>query len=96
MSASPALSIVIPVYNEESIVEQAAAELTRGLDERGWDYEIIFALDPSPDRTEEVILEERGRDERAPRAPPPLPRTSRQPSETASSVWSSACGRLPV
>ena len=28
------------------------------------DYEIIFSLDPSPDRTEEVILAERERDER--------------------------------
>lgn len=55
MSASPALSIVIPVYNEESIVEQAAAELTRGLDERGWDYEIIFAENGSRDRTQEIL-----------------------------------------
>ena len=30
----------------------------------GDDYEIIFALDPSPDRTEEVILEHRARDPR--------------------------------
>jgi dolichol-phosphate mannosyltransferase len=28
------------------------------------DYEIIFALDPSPDRTEEVVLQARARDER--------------------------------
>ena len=28
------------------------------------DYEILFALDPSPDRTEAVILEHRARDER--------------------------------
>ena len=54
-SASPQLSIVIPVYNEESIVEQAARELTQGLDQRGWDYEIIFAENGSRDRTQEIL-----------------------------------------
>ncbi len=53
--SSPLLSIVIPVYNEESIVEQAAAELTQGLDARGWDYEIIFAENGSRDRTQEIL-----------------------------------------
>ncbi|MBL8910230.1 MAG: glycosyltransferase family 2 protein [Archangium sp.] len=53
--ASPQISIVIPVYNEESIVEQAAAELTAGLDQRGWDYEIIFAENGSRDRTQEIL-----------------------------------------
>ncbi len=53
--APPHLSIVIPVYNEESIVEQAAAELTAGLDARGWDYEIIFAENGSKDRTQELL-----------------------------------------
>lgn len=55
MSPSPQLSIVIPVYNEESIVEQAAKELTQGLDQRGWDYEIIFAENGSRDRTQEIL-----------------------------------------
>lgn len=53
--ASPHISIVIPVYNEESIVEQAAAELSAGLDARGWDYEIIFAENGSKDRTPEIL-----------------------------------------
>jgi glycosyltransferase involved in cell wall biosynthesis len=55
MSGSPQLSIVIPVYNEEAIVEQAAAELTAGLNARGWDYEIIFAENGSRDRTQEIL-----------------------------------------
>ncbi len=55
MSASPQLSIVIPVYNEEAIVETAARELTAGLDARGWDYEIIFAENGSRDRTQEIL-----------------------------------------
>jgi glycosyltransferase involved in cell wall biosynthesis len=52
---SPHLSIVIPVYNEEAIVEQAAAELTAGLEARGWDYEVIFAENGSRDRTQEIL-----------------------------------------
>ena len=55
MSASPQLSIVIPVYNEEAIVEQAATELCAGLDARGWDYEITFAENGSRDRTQEIL-----------------------------------------
>lgn len=55
MSASPQLSIVIPVYNEEAIVEQAAKELAAGLDARGWDYEIILAENGSRDRTTEIL-----------------------------------------
>ena len=56
--AGPELSIVVPVYKEEkSIVpflERAEAVL-KGL---GVSYEILFCLDPSPDRTEAVILDE--------------------------------------
>lgn len=55
MAASPQVSIVIPVYNEEAIVEQAATELCAGLDSRGWDYEIIFAENGSRDRTQEIL-----------------------------------------
>lgn len=55
MSASLQLSIVIPVYNEEAIVEQAATELSAGLDARGWNYEIIFAENGSRDRTQEIL-----------------------------------------
>ncbi|RYZ34408.1 MAG: glycosyltransferase family 2 protein, partial [Myxococcaceae bacterium] len=51
------LSVVIPVYNEESIIAQAAEELRQGLDARGLDYEIIFAENGSRDSTP-LILEE--------------------------------------
>ena len=50
----PHLSIVIPVYNEESIVESAAHELSVGLDARGWDYEVIFAENGSRDATPQI------------------------------------------
>lgn len=51
------LSVVIPVYNEESIIAQAAEELRQGLDARGLDYEIIFAENGSRDSTP-LLLEE--------------------------------------
>jgi glycosyltransferase involved in cell wall biosynthesis len=54
-SKMPHLSIVIPVYNEESIVESAAKELTAGLDARGWDYEVIFAENGSRDATPTIL-----------------------------------------
>jgi glycosyltransferase involved in cell wall biosynthesis len=54
---APYLSIVIPVYNEASIVASAAAELTQGLDARGWDYEIIFAENGSRDSTPQILEE---------------------------------------
>ena len=55
MASSPYLSIVIPVYNEAAIVASAAAELSQGLDARGWDYEIIFAENGSRDSTPQIL-----------------------------------------
>ncbi len=52
---APHLSIVIPVYNEASIVTSAAAELCQGLDARGWDYEVIFAENGSRDSTPQIL-----------------------------------------
>jgi glycosyltransferase involved in cell wall biosynthesis len=57
----PALSIVIPVYNEAKIVRAACDELCARLDELGWDYEIIFAENGSRDETL-AILEALSRD----------------------------------
>lgn len=52
---SPHLSVVIPVYNEASIVESAGLELAAGLDARGIDYEIIFAENGSRDSTPQIL-----------------------------------------
>jgi glycosyltransferase involved in cell wall biosynthesis len=54
---APHLSIVIPVYNEETIIPGAAADLVRGLDERKVDYEVIFAENGSRDRTPQILDE---------------------------------------
>src|SRR4051794_10949041 len=58
------LSIIVPVYKEEKNVPEFVRRITPILEGINPDYEIIFALDPSPDRTQEVILEERTRDPR--------------------------------
>jgi glycosyltransferase involved in cell wall biosynthesis len=54
---APHLSVVIPVYNEESIIASAAEELRQGLDARGLDYEIIFAENGSRDATPRILEE---------------------------------------
>jgi dolichol-phosphate mannosyltransferase len=54
----PQISIIVPVYKEESNVRPFLARAEAVVDAMGKTYEIIFSLDPSPDRTEEVILAE--------------------------------------
>ena len=58
------LSIVVPVYKEERNVPEFLRQVQPIAGALTPDYEIIFALDPSPDRTEEVILEARAADPR--------------------------------
>ena len=52
-----AISIVVPVYREEKNIRPFLARLEPVLEKIG-SYEILFCLDPSPDDTEAVILEE--------------------------------------
>jgi glycosyltransferase involved in cell wall biosynthesis len=54
-SASPEFSIVIPVYNEEKMAPSAAAELTRALDDLGWDYELLLCENGSKDATAALV-----------------------------------------
>ncbi len=58
------LSVVVPVYKEEKNIPEFLGRLRPILARITEDYEIIFSLDPSPDRTEDVILEHRAQDER--------------------------------
>ncbi|MBI4659560.1 MAG: glycosyltransferase [Verrucomicrobia bacterium] len=58
------LSIVVPVYREETNIPEFLRRLHGILAGVTSDYEIVFALDPSPDRSEEVILEHRAADAR--------------------------------
>jgi glycosyltransferase involved in cell wall biosynthesis len=50
------LSIVIPVYNEEENVDTAYQRLSAVMTSLGIEWELIFSVDPSTDRTEERIL----------------------------------------
>ena len=52
---APHLSVVIPVYNEASMVARAADELVAGLEQRGIDYEVIFAENGSADATPQIL-----------------------------------------
>jgi len=58
------LSLVVPVYKEEKNIPEFLRRLRPILAGITEDYEIIFSLDPSPDRTEDVILEQRAQDAR--------------------------------
>lgn len=49
--APPRVSIVIPVYNEERVLDTAVTELRGRLESLGWSYEIILAENGSSDRT---------------------------------------------
>jgi polyisoprenyl-phosphate glycosyltransferase len=58
------LSVVIPAYKEEANIDRVYERLRGVLDGLGMDWEVIFSVDPSPDRTEELILALRERDPR--------------------------------
>ncbi|MCA1827914.1 MAG: glycosyltransferase family 2 protein [Myxococcales bacterium] len=51
------ISIAIPVYNEASIVREAALDLCRKLEALGWDYELILSENGSRDGTRTIIAE---------------------------------------
>jgi polyisoprenyl-phosphate glycosyltransferase len=61
---TPTLSVVVPAYKEEDNVEPLYTRLSGVLNELRLDWELIFSVDPCPDRTEELILALRERDPR--------------------------------
>ena len=62
--SAPELSIVVPAYNEEPNVERVYERLRGVLEQLRLRWELIFCLDPSTDRSEELILALRERDPR--------------------------------
>ena len=58
------LSIIVPVYREEKNIPEFLRRVQGILESITPDYEVIFSMDPSPDRTEAVILEQRQADGR--------------------------------
>lgn len=51
------LSVVVPVYKEEDNIVPFLERCVRVMEENNYRYEIIFCLDPSPDRSYDVICE---------------------------------------
>jgi len=51
----PALSIVIPAYNECARIEGALERVMRCIEDRGWDAEVIVIDDGSNDSTVDVV-----------------------------------------
>lgn len=60
----PLISIVVPVFREEKNLPEFLRRIVPILDQETKEFEIVFSLDPSPDRTEQAILEHRERDPR--------------------------------
>jgi len=58
------ISIVVPVYREERNVPEFVRRMQSIMQTVTTRYEIVFAMDPSPDRTEAVILDLRRADPR--------------------------------
>jgi polyisoprenyl-phosphate glycosyltransferase len=58
------LSIVVPAYNEQENIGRVYERIAEVLGRLDVDWELIFSVDPSTDRTEELILELRGQDTR--------------------------------
>ena len=59
----PNISLIVPVYKEEANIRPFLARAEAVFEKMGETYEIIFTLDPCPDRTEQVILEEINRNQ---------------------------------
>lgn len=53
----PLISVVIPVHNEEAVLEALYQRLTNALDALGKTYEIIFTNDGSTDRSSMILRE---------------------------------------
>jgi glycosyltransferase involved in cell wall biosynthesis len=56
-AAAPAISVVIPVYNEAQILRGALTELSRKLDALGWDYELVLTENGSKDGTQALLAQ---------------------------------------
>ena len=50
------LSVVVPTYNEEGNIEAVYERLAKVLDSTNLSWELIFSIDPSTDRTEELAM----------------------------------------
>src|SRR4051794_2403195 len=56
-----ALSLVVPLYNEEENVPELVARIAASLDHCGWAWEVVLVDDGSSDGTLEALLRARQR-----------------------------------
>jgi glycosyltransferase involved in cell wall biosynthesis len=54
-ASAPVLSIVIPLFNEEAVIEQTYRRLKSELDRLGETYELVFVEDGSTDRSRLIL-----------------------------------------
>ena len=59
----PFLSVIVPVYREETNIKPFLQRMEAVLEKLNVPYEILFCFDPSPDNTEQVIMDEICRNE---------------------------------
>lgn len=64
MSEKTLISVVVPVYREEKNIPEFLKRILPILRKITDNFEIVFAMDPSPDDTETVILSHRNKEER--------------------------------
>ena len=57
-------SIVVPVYGSEKILKAGYEEFSAAIGRLGGDYELLYRVDGSPDRSKEVLDEIAAKDER--------------------------------
>lgn len=58
------ISIVVPVYKEEGNIPEFLRRIVPILEKESSNFEIVFSMDPSPDRTETVLEQARKNDPR--------------------------------
>jgi dolichol-phosphate mannosyltransferase len=61
---NPKISVVVPVYREEEVIDYFCTRLTSSLKSITSEFEIVFCLDPSSDLTESLIHRQMDRDPR--------------------------------
>jgi dolichol-phosphate mannosyltransferase len=61
-SEAPVLSVVVPLLNEEGVIEQTYTALRKHLDALGETYELVFVDDGSTDRSRAILAAKSLRD----------------------------------
>jgi dolichol-phosphate mannosyltransferase len=61
--SNPLISVIVPVYREETNIKPFLQRTESVLSKLNVTYEILFCLDPSPDNTEQIIMDEIKRNE---------------------------------